>query len=126
MFLDCYQSFATSPGMDKSEIAEQSQQRDNSLLEIRAMNDDGLTFGLPMSLFWGGLGLCIAFSFILMWWIGFLFGFVYFSAMYAIHADDPRAVEAWRRAYGRPKIWSGGVALKRRINYKNLDEEFQK
>jgi hypothetical protein len=88
-----------------------------ALRDVRVMNDEGLTFGLPGPLFFGGLALSGAFAFLLPWFVGVLFGIVYFMAMYGIHTNDPKALTAWVEALNRCNVWSGGTNKGRQIFY---------
>ncbi|RZI40353.1 hypothetical protein EGT07_23715 [Herbaspirillum sp. HC18] len=96
---------------------DERDQKDQSLKDVRIMNDEGLTFGLPGTLFWGGVALTLVFAFILPIIFGVAFGLVYFMAMYGIHTNDPKALEAWVEAMGRNTVWSGGSHKGRQISY---------
>lgn len=92
---------------------------DDALRHVSVMNDEGLTYGLPSQLFWGGIVLSLAFSFLLSWVIGVLFAAVYFTAMYSIHKDDSKALKGWVDAALRRRleVWSGGINKSRKIYY---------
>ena len=97
----------------------------DALQHVQIFNDEGLTYGIPTTIFWGGVVLSLTFSFILKWYVGIAFGFVYFLAMYEIHKDDPKALEAWLDAAKskRPDVWVTEVSKKRKIHI--IDKEMK-
>ncbi|WKB50504.1 hypothetical protein [Eleftheria terrae] len=92
---------------------------DVALQDAKVLNDEDLTAGLPSKFFWGGIvaSVAVAFLFKSVPWIGLLFAFVYFSAMYGIHKDDPKGADGWTSALQRPSHWSGASARRRRVVY---------
>lgn len=97
---------------------------DDSLRNVSVMNDEGLMYGLPSKLFIGGAGLSILLTFMLPWYIGVVFGVVYFSSMYSIHKDDPQALQGWIDAIfnHRKERWCGGKNKGRNIYFINNKE----
>lgn len=95
----------------------------DSLRHVQAFNDEGLSYGIPTTIFWGGVVLSLTFSFLLKWYIGIVFAFVYFLAMYEIHKDDPKALQAWLDAAisRRTDVWVTEVSKKRKIHI--IDKE---
>jgi type IV secretory pathway TrbD component len=102
--------------------APAADKQPDSLKDIRVLNDPDLTFGLPKKLFWGGIAITLAFTYMLPWYIGLMFGMVYFATAYAIHKDDPHALPMWTRALRRGTHWSAGVYRVRRVKYFNVQE----
>jgi len=95
---------------------------EQGLKEVQVLSQDQQTFGLPTPIFGGGLALSVAFMFILPWYIGLLFGVVYFFVMYTIHQTDNRAIAAWRRALTKQgNSWSAGAAKRKRFLIIDLD-----
>lgn len=74
--------------------------------------------GLPSTIFFGGVTLTLLFFFMLPWFIGIAFGLVFFTAMYTIHRDDPKALQGWMNAafMRRKEVWSGGTYKGRKIH----------
>ncbi len=85
------------------------------LKEVRAFLDQSTILGLPKRLFAGVAGLVIGLIRIVPWYIAALVGAIAFCSLYAIHQDDPRAIDAWKRSFRRPIRWSGGLAARRRV-----------
>jgi hypothetical protein len=97
---------------------EQKEQDDfeQGLREVQVLSHEQLILGLPSKIFGGGLALSVAFMFILPWYIGVIFGVIYFFAMYTIHEKDSRAIIAWRRALTkRSNYWSAGQIKRKRF-----------
>ena len=93
---------------------------DDALQDVTVINDEDLAFGLPRTLFWGGVALTLGFAFVfksIFYITSPLFALVYFTAMYAIHKDDPRGGQGWARALRRGSTWSGGSYKSRRVRY---------
>ncbi len=91
--------------------------RSDALKHVQIFNDEGLTIGIPTQIFWGGIAFSIILTFMLRWYIGPLFGFVYLYAMYEIHKNDPKAFKAWVEAarHARRDAWLNGVHKERKI-----------
>ncbi len=88
---------------------EIKEQLDHGVDEVQVLSQEHLTYGLPTKVFGGGLFLTVAFVFVLPWYIGVLFGVVFFVCMYAIHETDVRALLAWGRVLRRhTAYWSAG------------------
>lgn len=103
---------------------EQKEQKEfeQGLREVQVLSQDQLVFGLPNQIFGGGLALTVTFMFILPWYIGLLFGVVYFFSMYTIHESDSRAIVAWRRALTkRSNYWSAGEVKRKKFLVIDLD-----
>ncbi len=101
---------------------KEQEEFEQGLREVQVLSQDQLTSGLPTKIFGGGLALSVAFMFILPWYIGVLFGVVYFFAMYSIHENDSRAIVAWRRALTkRSNYWSAGQVKRKRFNVIDLE-----
>lgn len=99
-------------------------ENDEGLTHIAIINDEGLSYGLPSPIFWGGICLSMVLTWILRWYIGLGFAAIYFTAMYAIHKDDPKALRGWIDAAlrRRTETWTGGVTKSRSVYYiKNKD-----
>lgn len=103
--------------MAATKDTDEKDQQNQSLKDVRIMNDEGLTYGLPSTLFFGGLALSTVFVLVLPWITGVAFALVYFLAMYQIHANDPKALQAWAEAMRRCSVWSGGSHKGRQIFY---------
>lgn len=66
-------------------------------------------FGIPNDLFVVGCALSGGLFFALSWWVGLIIGAAYFSVIYKIHKDDPRAAKAWIRGMTRKNsYWAAG------------------
>ncbi len=95
---------------------------EQGLKEVQVLSQDQQTFGLPTPIFGGGFASSVAFMFILPWYIGFLFGVVYFFAAYTIYKTDNRALSAWKRALSkRSNSWSAGGVKRKRFLVIDLD-----
>ena len=95
----------------------------DALSHVQIFNDEGLIYGIPTTLFWGGIALSAALSLVVKWWLGIPFAFVYFIAMSEIHKDDPKAFQSWIDAAlnRRKEIWVTGLHKQR--NFKILDRK---
>ncbi|MGK5033196.1 hypothetical protein [Janthinobacterium sp. MDT1-19] len=93
----------------------------DSLRNVSVMNDEDMAYGLPTKIFYGGAALSIAFTLMLPWYTGVLFGTIYFTSMYTIHRDDPTAMQGWIDAAlnKRKDKWSGGINKGRKIYFIN-------
>ena len=107
-----------------NESDNKNNQQNDALKNIGIMNDEDTKFGIPNTLFFGGIGLSLVFCFMLRWWTGLAFAIVWFLTMYEIHKDDPHALKAWINAavLKRCDIWTSGTH-KQRIIYLLGDEE---
>lgn len=103
---------------------EDSNLKDDALRDSSVINDDGLLFGLPSTIFIGGVALSIVFIFMLHWAVGAVFGVVYFLAMYGIHEEDPKALRGWMNAAlsRRKDAWSGGVHKGRKVYFFDMKD----
>jgi hypothetical protein len=98
-----------------NERKEEFEDRNEKLKDVAVLNDEDLTLGLPTRLLYAGAGLSVILAFLLPIVIGVLFGFVYFSSMYAIHKDDPRALQLWINTIVRPNYVSAGIRRRRSV-----------
>lgn len=86
------------------------------LTEVSVLSNQETTYGLPSTIFVAGFILTVGFMVILPWYIGVLFGVVYFYVMYSIHETDLRAIDAWVRALRRQhNHWSAGKTRREKI-----------
>lgn len=97
-----------------------TQEGTDALQDVTVMNDEELKYGLPSHYFFGGVAMTVAFGFVMkkVWWlISPTFALIYFTAMYAIHKDDPRGAQGWVRAMRRGSFWSAGQTKSRRVHF---------
>jgi hypothetical protein len=104
--------------MSKIATDDEVGQQD-ALRDVSVLNEDGMKYGLPAQLLYGGLGLTLTFLIMLPWWVGPLFAAIYFTAMYEIHKDDAKALSGWLKAATRQRkeVWIGGRKRSRNIYY---------
>jgi hypothetical protein len=83
-----------------------SKQANQSLREVKIFAKEDSIWGIPSRLFIGSAVLTVA----LITQIPILFalalGGLMFGVLFTIYNDDPRALQAWQRAFGRPVRWS--------------------
>ena len=64
----------------------------------RVFTHDTTLFGLPTLVFVLGIALMFTTFFLLEKVLGVVLGMLYFKLMYAIHEDDPKALQVWIHA----------------------------
>lgn len=96
-----------------------SDKSTDGLKHVSILNDEGMAWGLPAPILYGGVTMSLAMSWLLAWYIGIGFAAIYFTAMYAIHKDDPKALRGWIAAatWRRQEKWSGGATKSRKVYY---------
>lgn len=94
---------------------ENQSAKGDALKDVRVLNDDDTTFGLPGMIFYGGLAMFGALIFVMRsaWYFPAVAAVIYFMAMFPIHENDPRGLWNWLGALKRPAYWSGGKVTRR-------------
>ena len=71
---------------------------ESALTTKRVFTHDTTLFGLPTSVFILGVALMFTTFFLLEKVLGVVLGILYFKMMYAIHEEDPKALQVWIHA----------------------------
>ena len=91
----------------------------DALNHVSVLNDEDLIGGMPTRIFWTGVAATIVFIYLIPWYLGVMFAVVFFTTMFTIHKDDPKALEAWIKVVFSARFdrWSGGSHKARKIYF---------
>lgn len=91
----------------------------DALSHVTVLNDEDLIGGIPTKIFWPAVAFTVILIYAIPWYLGALFGVIFFTTMFTIHKDDPQALEAWMKvAFSRfTNQWIGGTHKLRKIYF---------
>lgn len=91
----------------------------DALSHVTVLNDEDLIGGIPTKIFWPSVIFTLILVYGIPWYMGLAFGVIWFTAMFTIHRDDPKALEAWMKVVfsRRADRWVGGAHKARKIYF---------
>ena len=86
-----------------------------SLKEVRIFAKEDTIWGIPSKLFIGSGVMTVALLTQIPIVFALAIGGLLFGVLFAIYNDDPRALQAWQRAMGRPVRWTANPRRPRKV-----------
>lgn len=106
-----------------NDMNDSANYRNNkALAEVKILSGIDTVYGLPRKIFIFTIGMGVIGIYAMHWFIGLIFAGAVMGVMFSIHADDPRAVDVWLRAFRRADRWSAGLCRKREVVFLNEKE----
>lgn len=88
---------------------------DQSLQEVKIFAKENTIWGIPSKQFTGAGVLTVAMLTQIPAVFALAMGGLMFGVLFTIYNDDPRALLAWQRSFGRPVRWSACPRRPRRV-----------
>jgi hypothetical protein len=88
---------------------------DPSLHEVKIFAREDTIWGIPSKQFLGAAVMTVAMVTQIPVVFGLAMGALMFGVLFAIYNDDPRALIAWQRSFGRPVRWSASPPANRSV-----------
>lgn len=93
-------------------MADHSEQ---SLQEVKIFARENTIWGIPSKQFIGAGVLTVAMLTQIPIVFALAMGGLLFGVLFTIYNDDPRALLAWQRSFGRPVRWTACPQMPRRV-----------
>jgi hypothetical protein len=97
------------------------QQTPDGLREVTIFSKENTIWGIPSKQFMGAGVLTIALFTQIPWLFSLAIGALLFGVLFAIYNDDPRALIAWQRSFGRPVRWTVNRRKARAVVFLDAD-----
>jgi hypothetical protein len=92
-----------------------AEHTDRSLQEVKIFARENTIWGIPSKQFIGAGVLTIAMLTQIPAFFALAMGGLLFGVLFTIYNDDPRALIAWQRSFGRPVRWTAGPLRPREV-----------
>lgn len=92
-----------------------AENNERSLHEVKIFARENTIWGIPSKQFVGSAVLTVAMLTQIPIVFGLAMGCLLFGVLFTIYNDDPRALIAWQRSFGRPVRWTAGPLRDRAV-----------